>query len=183
MALLGTIALLVALLVSFYLAFAWGEMAGIPRGGDKSGLGGLFIIPLFMGMRWLALAAALAFAVLAGAFDGSGAGRGVQFAVVLGTHAVLGGMSLAAFNWIANGLTNDVMGPQRLCWVFGIVWPLPAFLVATWGLHRSWLTQRPVLAGALLLTLVAVHLLTYVNRVRDMHRTTERLRQLREQER
>lgn len=183
MAFLGTIALVCALLVSFYLAFAWGEMAGIPKGGDKTSLGGLFIIPLFMGMRWIALSVALALAVAAGGFEGTGGGRGLQFALVLGIHAVLGGISLAAFNWIANGLTNDVIGPQRLSWVFGVLLPLPAFLVATWGLYRSWLVPRPLLAGGMALALVALHVLPFVTRQRDMERSAERLRQIREQER
>lgn len=179
MAFLGSLALVAALLVSFYLAFAWGEMAGIPKGGDKTSLGGLFIIPLFMGMRWVALAAALALAILSGGLDGVASGRGMQFTLVLGAHALLGGISLAAFNWIANGLTNDVMGPQRLCWVFGVAWPLPAFLAATWGLHRTWLSSRPVVAGALFLVLLALHLFPFVTRQRDMQRTAERLRQAR----
>jgi hypothetical protein len=183
MAILGSLVLVFATLVSLYLAFAWGEMAGIPQGGDKTSLGGLFVIPLFMGMRWLALAIVLALGVSLGSFEWLAGSRTAQYLAVVGLHLLLGAISLAAFNWIANGLTRDVMGPQRWCWFFGVVLPLPAFAASVWGLYRTWLPRHLIAAALLALGLLLVHLLPYVNHARDMRRTAERLRQMREQER
>lgn len=182
MVVLGTLAFLFALVASFYLAFAWGEVAGIPMGGDKTALGGLFILPLFMAMRWVALALALAAAASTGAFQPLAGVRWAQYAVVLGLHLVLGAGSLAGFNWIANGITYDLMAPQRWSWAFGILLPLPAFLAAGWGMHREWLGRHGLAAGLLVLGLVLLHLLPFRNRLADMHRTTARLHELRARE-
>lgn len=182
MVVLGTVALVFALLVSFYLALAWGEVAGIPAGGDKTALGGLFVVPLFMGMRWVALAVALATATATGAFQPLAAGRGTQYALVLGAHLGLGLASVAAFNWIADGLTHDVMGPQRWSWLFGVWLPLPAFAAAGWGLHAGALGRRPILAWSLAGALLLLHLLPFQNRRADMQRTAERLREIRARE-
>lgn len=176
---LGTIALVGAALVSLLTASGWGEMAGIPRGGDKSGLGGLAFLLLFMAMRWLALAVALAAATFTGAFQPLAGSRGLQYVLVLGLHFGLGLASYAGFNWIANGLTRDVMAPQRWSWFFGILLPLPAFLAAGWGLHRGWVGRHGGLALALAAGVVLLHLLPFRSRQLDMIRTTERLRQIR----
>ena len=179
---LGTLALAAAALVSLLTAHAWGEMAGIPRGGDKTALGGLAVVLLFMACRWVALAVALATAVKAGALDALLPSRALQYLVVLGAHTLLGVASYAGFNWIVNGLTRDVMGPQRLAWLFGILLPLPAFLVAGWGLWRGWLGRHPIPAAGLVLGLLLLHLLPFRSARADMLRTTERLREIRARE-
>ncbi len=183
MIILGTLALAFGLLISLMTASFWGEMAGIAPGGDKSGLGGLAWVLLFMAIRWTAMLVALAAAVSTGAFEPFAASRWGQYGLVLGLHLALGLASLSGFNWISNGLTRDEMGPQRLSWLFGVVLPLPAFLAAGWGLHSGWMARHPRLTAALLLGLVALHALPFRQRLLDMRATAERLRGIRAAER
>lgn len=183
MVILGTLALVFGLLISLMTASFWGEMAGIARGGDKSGLGGLAWVLLFMAIRWTAMLVALAAAVSTGAFEPFVATRWGQYGLVLGLHLALGLVSMYGFNWISNGLTRDEMGPQRLSWVFGVVLPLPAFLAAGWGLYSGWLARHPRLTAALLLGLVALHLLPFRHRLLDMRASAERVRGIRAAER
>ncbi len=179
MVILGTLALVFGLLISLITSSFWGEMAGIARGGDKSGLGGLAWVLLFMAIRWTAMLVALAAAVSTGAFEPFVASRWGQYGLVLGLHLALGLVSMYGFNWISNGLTRDEMGPQRLSWLFGVVLPLPAFLAAGWGLYSGWLARHPRLTAALLLGLVALHALTFRHRLLDMRATAERVRGIR----
>jgi len=183
MVILGTLALGFGLLISLMTASFWGETAGIARGGDKSGLGGLVWVLLFMAIRWTAMLVALAAAVSTGAFEPFVASRWGQYGLVLGLHLALGLVSMYGFNWISNGLTRDEMGPQRLSWLFGVVLPLPAFLAAGWGLHSGWLARHPRLTAALLLGLVALHVLPFRHRLLDMRATEARLRGIRAAER
>lgn len=183
MVILGTLALVFGLLISLMTASFWGEMAGIARGGDKSGLGGLAWVLLFMAIRWTAMLVALAAAVSTGAFEPFVATRWGQYGLVLGLHLALGLVSMYGFNWISDGLTRDEMGPQRLSWVFGVVLPLPAFLAAGWGLYSGWLARHPRLTAALLLGLVALHLLPFRHRLLDMRASAERVRGIRAAER
>ncbi len=183
MAILGTLALVFGLLISLMTSAFWGEIAGIARGGDKSGLGGLVWVLLFMGIRWAAMLVALAAAVSTGAFEGFVPNRWAQYGLVLGLHLALGLVCMYGFNWISNGLTRDEMGPQRLSWLFGLVLPLPAFLVAGWGLYSGWLARHPRMTAALVLGLLALHLLPYRDRLLDMRASAERLRGIREAER
>ncbi len=173
---LGTVALGFGALVSLYTAHGWGEMAGIQPGGDKSGLGGLAFLLFFQALRWLALAVALGAAVWAGGFAALTPARGHQALLVLGLHAALGLASYAAFNWIANGITRDQMGPQRLAWVFAVVLPLPAFLAAAWGLWQGWLLRHPRLAVVLAVGVLLLHLLPFRSMMLDMRRSAERLK-------
>ena len=179
---LGTLALLFGALVSLYTAHGWGERAGIQPGGDKSGLGGLAFLLFFQALRWVALAVALAAAVGAGGFAALTPARGHQFLLVLGLHALLGLASYAAFNWIANGVTRDQMGPQRFAWFFAVVLPLPAFLAAAWGLWQGWLLRHPRLGLALALAVLLLHLLPFRSMMLDMRRSAARLKALRSAE-
>ena len=183
MVILGTLALGFGLLISLINSSFWGEMAGIGRGGDKSGLGGLAWVLLFMAIRWTAMLVALAAAVSTGAFEPFVASRWGQYGLVLGLHLVLGLAGMVGFNWISSGLTRDEMGPQRFSWLFGVVLPLPAFLAAGWGLYGGWLARHPRLTAALLLGLLALHALPFRHRLLDMRATAERLRGIRAAER
>src|SRR5690606_32169608 len=82
MVILGTLALGFGLLISLMTASFWGETAGIARGGDKSGLGGLVWVLLFMAIRWTAMLVALAAAVSTGAFEPFVASRWGQYGLV-----------------------------------------------------------------------------------------------------
>jgi hypothetical protein len=179
MVILGTLALVFGLLISLMTSSFWGEMAGIARGGDKSGLGGLVWVLLFMGIRWTAVLVALAAAVSTGAFESLVSNRWAQYGLVLGIHLALGLVSMYGFNWISDGLSRDEMGPQRLSWFFGVVLPLPAFLAAGWGLRGGWLARHPRMTAALLLGLLALHLLPYRHRLLDMRVSAERVRGIR----
>jgi hypothetical protein len=173
--LVGTLAFLVGLLMSLQTAHAWGEMAGIAPGGDKTGLGGLFAVLVLLGIEWLAVAAALACGVLKGGFDGWFSARGMQVAVLLGGHLTLGAFCFFGFNWIAEGLTLDQMGPQRLCWLFGVLLPLPALLAALAGLHPNGLTRHPRIALVVALAVVLAHAAIFQHSRTSMLATNARL--------
>lgn len=180
-AFVGNVLLVLGLVLSLYVAFCWGEMAGIAPGRDKSGLGGLFAVLFLMTARWATLALALWIAVLRGGFadwiDGS---RWVVFAWVLGAHLLLGAGSYQAFNWVSDGLMHDQTLPQRFAWLFGIVLPLPALLAGGWALNRAWVSRSPRLAVALMLGVIIVHALGFRAQLRDMQRTNQRLDNLRQ---
>ncbi len=159
---LADLALLVAAFASVYLALAWGEMGSFPLHGDKSGLGGLMAVLLFMPMRWCPLLFALGIAVMRDGFtELLPPRRGLQFGLLLGGHLLLGAASYAAFSWVSNSLQHDDPGPRRLAWTFGLLLPLPAFLVAFWGLHRAWIPRHPLLACLLVVLLGWGHLAGY----------------------
>lgn len=174
--LFGTLAFLVGLLMSVQAAHAWGEMAGITPGGDKTRLGGLFVVLVLLGIQWLAVVAALVCGMLKGGFDGWFSARGMQVAVLLGGHLALGAFCFFGFNWIADGLTHDQMGPQQLCWLFGTLLPLPALLVALAGLYANGLTRHPRIALVVALAVVLAHGGIYQHSRTSMLATNARLK-------
>lgn len=171
---IGTAAVLVGALMSIQLAHAWGEMAGIAPGGDKSGLGGLFVVLVLGSIRWLAVAIALACGISNRAFDTLVAGHGAQFAILLGAHLLLGLASYLGFTWVANGLTRDHMGPQRFSWLFGVMLPLPTLLLAAWSLYPARVERHPRLALLLAAALVLAHIRVYQVTRDDMRATAAR---------
>lgn len=173
--------LVLGLLLSVYLAFAWGEMAGIAMGRDKSALGGLFVVLFFMLLRWVTLALVLGIAVFAGGFAGLlEGGRWRVMAWVLGMHLLLGAGSYLGFTWVSQGLMQDQALPQRFAWLFGIVLPLPALVAGGWALNREWVSRWPRLALAVALGVLLAHALVYRAQLRDMQRSNERLDALRQ---
>jgi len=143
------ILLLFATVFSVYLTVAWGEMAGFPVGGDRSRLSGLGGVPIFMMMRWTLLAFVLAGAANRGGFPSLPGGKGVQMALVVGVHMVLGYVSFETFDWVVRGIQSGDAGPQRYAWLFGLVLPLAVLLTAFWGINRGWLPRHPWI-GAIL---------------------------------
>jgi hypothetical protein len=160
--------LAVAVFMSIYLAAGWGEMAGIPAGGDKSGLGGLFAMLILMGVRWSAVAVLLLVGVWSGAFGFLAQGRWAQLGIVLGAHAALGLVSYFGFNAVAEGLTADNLGPQRWSALFGVVLPLPAVLAAGWGANRELLARHPRTGVLLAVAITFGHLMIYRQRYQSM---------------
>lgn len=160
--------LAVAIFMSIYLAAGWGEMAGIPAGGDKSGLGGLFAMLILMGIRWTAVAVLLGAAVWSGAFGFLAEGRWTQLGIILGVHAALGLLSYFGFNAVAEGLSADNLGPQRWSPWFGIVLPLPALLAAGWGANRELLARYPRTGILLAVAITFGHLMIYRQRYQSM---------------
>lgn len=154
--LLANALLVGALLLSILLASWWGELSGIAPGFDKTSLAGLMAFPLFMAMRWGALALVLASAVARGAFPVLG-GRWGQGGIVLGLHAALGVASLLGFGAVSDGLEQDDFGVQRWAPLLGVVLPLPALLVAGWGLNRDMVQRHFKVALALAVGVVVLH--------------------------
>lgn len=179
--LLGNGLLALGLLLSIYLAFSWGEMAGIAPGRDKSALGGLFVVLLLMALRWATLALLLGIAVFAGGFAGLvEGGRWRVLAWILGAHVLLGAASYLGFHWVSQALMQDQTLPQRFAWLFGIVLPLPALVAGGWALNREWVSRWPRLALALALGLFLAHALVYRAQVWDMRQSNERRDALRQ---
>lgn len=162
--------LAVAVFMSIYLAAGWGEMAGIPAGGDKSGLGGLFGMLILMGIRWSAVALLLAVGVWSGGFGFLAQGRWAQLGIVLGLHAALGVVSYLGFNAVADGLTADNLGPQRWSPLFGLVVPLPALLAAGWGANREFCARHPRTGILLAMAITFGHVMIYRQRHESMGR-------------
>jgi hypothetical protein len=157
-------------LVSVMLASWWGELAGIAPGFDKTSLSGLMAFPLFMGVRWIAIAVLLGIIAWRATLGFLPEGRWARLGVVLGVHGVLGLVSWTGFEAIARGLQNDDFGPQRWALPLGVLLPLPALALLAWGINREFLerhTRTAVLLGA---ALVLVHLLPYRARLQDMQR-------------
>jgi hypothetical protein len=151
--------LLVALFASANLALAWGELGSFRLPGDKSALAGLAGVLVFMVIRWSALAAALAVGVARGGWPGGvDSGTRSQVFVTLLAHLVLGIVSYQGFEWVVRGIQADDGGPQRAAWLFAIVLPLPAFMVALGGIHRGFIRRHPALPIVVLAGLLAAHL-------------------------
>lgn len=166
---------LVALLFSVYIATAWGEVAGHLPGGDKTALGGFFVVFIFMGLRWATLGLLLWAGVGRGGFDEWLAGsRGRQLAIILGAHLAIGLVSGWSFNALVSVLTSDHAAPRVLTALLGVVLPIPALLAAGYAIQRDWVARHPRLALVLALAVVLCHALAYRDRVRDMDRNNAR---------
>lgn len=144
--------------ISVMNAWFWGEMAGIPRGGDKSGLGGLMAVLIFLVLRWGAVALLLGIAAWRGGLaQVPGNGVWMKLLCVLVIHAIIGGISLWGFTWVSNGLSHDNMGPQAWSPFFGIVIPLPMLLFSWWAINPGYSSRSPRAAIALALIMVVLH--------------------------
>lgn len=155
--------------VSVMDAWFWGEMAGIPKGGDKSGLGGLMGVLIFLILRWSAVALLLGIAAWRGGLDFvPGSSVWMKLLLVIAIHAAIGGLSLWGFNWVSNGLTNDNVAPQQWSWFFGIIIPLPMLLLAGWGINPGYAARSPRMATALALMIVVFHAWAFRSNLQTM---------------
>jgi hypothetical protein len=168
--LVADVILAIALLMSLNLAASWGEMAGIPAGGDKSALGGLFAVLILMLIRWGAVVLLLWLGIMREAFAFLPAGRWTQVGIVLGGHLALGAVSYFGFNAVANGLTVDNLGPQKWSPLFGILLPLPALLLAGWAVNRDMLVRHPRVGIVLAMAMAVAHLALFRQRLESMRR-------------
>lgn len=168
--LIADVILAIALLMSLNLAASWGEMAGIPAGGDKSALGGLIAVLILMLIRWGAVAMLLWLGITRDAFSFLPAGRWPQVGIVLGGHLALGAVSYLGFNAVANGLTVDNLGPQKWSPLFGILLPLPALLLAGWAVNRDILTRHSRVGIVLAVTVAVGHFALFRQRLESMRR-------------
>jgi hypothetical protein len=162
-------------------ASAWGEMAGVQPGGDKSGLGGFAMLLMFMAMRWLGVAVLLWGGVMRDAFDFLPGGRWSQFGILLAAHLALGGLCYWGFTAITNGLQVDNMAPQRWTWVVGLLIPVTVLALAAWAVNREFFSRNQPVALALLLALVLLQGFTYRSKARDMRASDLRLKAMKEQ--
>jgi hypothetical protein len=161
--------------ISLMNAWYWGEMAGIPKGGDKSGLGGLMGVMIFLICRWIGVALVLGIAAWRGGFDElPGSTTWARLGLVLLLHAVIGGLSFWGFNWVSNGLTYDNMGPQAWSWFFGIVIPIPMLLLAWWGINPGYSARSPKMAIALAVIVVLLHAWAFRNNLQTMRASNAR---------
>ena len=144
--------------ISVMNAWFWGEMAGIPKGGDKSGLGGLMAVLMFLILRWGAIALLIGIAAWRGGLEVvPGSSIWIKLLLVLAVHALIGWLSYWGFNWVSSGLTTDNMAPQRWSWFFGIVVPLPMLLFTWWAINPGYAARSPKPAVALALVVVVLH--------------------------
>jgi hypothetical protein len=120
-------------------------------------MAGFGAIIILMPMRWLAVAAALAIGVGRGGVR-LPIGRGAQVMLVLALHLALGVVAYRLFEWITGAIQNDLGGPQRIAIWFGVVAPVAVWLTAFWAANREWLGRRPVVAGFMVLVVLASHL-------------------------
>jgi hypothetical protein len=155
--------------ISLMNAWFWGEMAGIPKGGDKSGLGGLMAVMMFLALRWVAVALLLGIAAWRGGLEFlPGSSTWMKLGVALAIHAAIGALSYWGFSWVSTGLMHDNMGPQQWSWFFGIVIPLPMLLLAWWGINPGYAVRSPKMAFALALFVVIVHVWPFRSNVKGM---------------
>lgn len=166
---------LATMLISVMNAWFWGEMAGIPKGGDKSGLGGLMAVLMFLIIRWVGIAALLGIAAWRGGLaDLPGGTTWAKLGIVLLAHLAIGGLSYWGFNWVSSGLTHDQMAPQQWSWFFGIVIPLPMLLLAWWGINPGFSARSPRTAIALALVVVILHAWAFRNNLQTMRESNAR---------
>jgi hypothetical protein len=155
--------------ISIMNAWFWGEMAGIPKGGDKSGLGGLMAVMMFLALRWIAVAILLGIAAWRGGLDLlPGSSAWMKLGLALGIHAAIGALSYWGFSWVSNGLTHDNMAPQQWSWFFGIVIPLPMLLLAGWGINPGFAVRSPRTALVLAVMVVVFHIWPFRNNLQGM---------------
>lgn len=154
--------------ISVMNAWYWGEMAGIPRGGDKSGLGGLMGVMMFMALRWLCIGALLLIALWRGGLDFVPGGTWGKIGIVIGVHLAIGIASYLGFSWVSSGLTHDNMEPQKWCWFFAFVLPIPALLLAWQGLNPGFAARSPKMAVVLVLVVILCHAQAFRSNMNDM---------------
>jgi hypothetical protein len=155
--------------ISSMNAWFWGEMAGIVKGGDKSGLGGLMGVLIFLILRWIAVASLLGIAAWRGGLDflpGSNAWMKLGLALVI--HAAIGALSYWGFSWVSNGLSHDNMAPQQWSWFFGVVVPLPMLLLAWWGINTGFAARSPRMALVLAVLVVVSHVWPFRSNLNGM---------------
>lgn len=157
MIILLDLALLFAAFLSANIALGWGELGSYNVHGDKSGLAGLMGMFMFMVMRWGVLALALLAAVARGGYPGLPGGRGLQSGIVIGAHLLLGVASYRGMEWLTAAIQNSNAAPLRFAWIFAFLIPIPVFLAAFWGLHRSWIPTHRVLSAIVVVLLVWGH--------------------------
>lgn len=146
-----------AAFLSAHIALGWGELGSYDIQGDKSGLAGLMGMFLFMVMRWGILVLALVVAVARGGYPELPGGRWMQTAIVLGVHTCLGIISYRGSEWITAAIQSSTPGPLRFAWVFAFLIPIPVFLVALWGMHRSWIPKHLMVSAIVVVLLVWGH--------------------------
>jgi hypothetical protein len=151
------LALFFAAFLSANIALGWGELGSYDLQGDKSGLAGLMGMFMFMIMRWGILALALGVAVARDGYPGLPGSRWTQTAIVLGVHTALGIISYRGMEWITAAIQSSTAGPQRFAWVFAFLIPIPVFLAAFWGLHRTWIPKHWVLSAIAVVLLIWGH--------------------------
>jgi len=152
------LALLFAAFLSANIALAWGELGSYNVHGDKSGLAGMMGMLMFMIMRWVVLGVALLVAVARNGFPELPGGRGVQSAIVIGAHALLGFISYRGSEWLTTAIQNSNAGPLRFAWMFAFLIPIPVFLVTLWGLHRNWIPRHWIISAIAVVLLLWGHL-------------------------
>lgn len=156
MTFIANLPLVVAAFLSAQLAVAWGELGSYPLHGDKSGMAGFGAIIFLMPIRWLAIAVALAIGVGRAGLPVA-MSRRAQVGLVLALHFVLGVVAYRVFEWITDAIRREVGGPRKLAIVFGVVLPMVVWLTGFWAVNRGWLSRRPVVAGGIMMLVLAGH--------------------------
>ena len=141
--------LCIMLLLSVMIATWWGELAGIPPGQDKSGLGGFAAIYLFLPVRWLGLALLL------------------PSWSWLAAHAVLGALSAFGFERGVERVQQDRELPAALG-LLGALLPVPVFAVEFAAVHQLSMTGPVALLGTL--AIAGLHAAPCLHRRSSMRR-------------
>jgi hypothetical protein len=161
MSLLATLALDVVLalagLCSLHIAFAWGELCGVRTGGDKSGLGGFAFVLLFVLLRGVAVALALAVVARAGE----------TWWLLLG-HTGLGVLAWRCFEREIRQLQADRWGSVAVACLAGVLVPVPALTLVLVRVNSRWLDQGIETTVAVAVALTLVHGVCLWHRRRGM---------------
>lgn len=135
--------LLFTLLFSVQIACGFGELCGIRPGRDKSGLGGFAMLLIFFPIRWLGLAALLAFVARPG-----------ESWWLLAGHAVLGLASVQLFQRGVDRVHRDLVVP----WLAGLAGstliPAPAWLLIVYRALAGRLGDTAAVLGCIAVLLL-----------------------------
>lgn len=147
-----------AVLVSLMIASWWGELAGIPPGRDKSGLGGFAMIYPFFAVRWLAFMPLLVL--------GANARLPGSWPWWLLLHGVLGVASVRLFERGITYVRADRVVPLWLGATGALLLPAPAFWLGTEAVAWACVGGPLPTSGALLV----LHAWPFWQRRRELHR-------------
>lgn len=146
-----------SLLASVVLANCWGDLCGIRPGSDVSSLSGFGSVFVLTPVRWALALIGLAVATAHGALHDILGTETASWAVVVGGHVLLGGLSLW---WLERGLRRvrrDRFVPRSFGLLGGVLLPLPMFVMAAVGCNVDWAGAGPLTLAAFTALVFGVH--------------------------
>jgi hypothetical protein len=77
---------------------------------------------------------------------------------------------MMGFSAVRDGLMHDNMGPQAWSWFLGIVIPIPALVMAWWGINPGSTLRTPKAAVLVTLVLVGLHAWCFRSNLLEMRK-------------